>query len=132
MKKTAKAIVALMIIAVFCLCMAGCGSGNGEDTGGVTTGTCKITVQDQIQEGEYEITEGDTVYDILMKTELAVSAEDTGNGLSIEAIEGVANGDKGKTSGWLFTVNGEMPMDYCDRIEVNDGDEIIWEFAEGM
>ena len=129
MKKTAKSIVALMMMVVFCLCMAGCGS---EDNGGAVIGTCTITVQDQMQEAEYEITEGDSIYDILMKTGLAVSAEDTGNGLSIEAIEGVANGDKGKTSGWMFSVNGEMPMDYCDRIEVNDGDEIVWEFAEGM
>lgn len=129
MKVTAKAIIALIVSVSFCLCIAGCGS---ENNGGAVVGTCTVSVQDQIQEGEYEISEGDTVYDILMKTELAVSAEDTGNGLSVEAIEGVANGDKGKTSGWLFTVNGEMPMDYCDNIEVNDGDEIVWEFAEGM
>ncbi|MCQ2546363.1 MAG: DUF4430 domain-containing protein [Clostridia bacterium] len=129
MKITAKTIIALIVSVSFCLCIAGCGS---EDDGGEVVGACTLSVQDQIQEDEYEISEGDTVYDILMKTELAVSAEDTGNGLSVEAIEGVANGDKGKTSGWLFTVNGEMPMNYCDKVEVSDGDEIVWEFAEGM
>ena len=71
-------------------------------------------------------------YDILMKTDLAVSGKDTGDGIAIEAIEGVANGDKGEYSGWIYNVNGEMPMDYCDKLEVNDRDEIVWTFSEGM
>lgn len=130
--KTTTRIAAIIMAMVFCICMAGCGAGGSEDNGGVTGETCTITIQDQMQEAVYEIADGDTVYDILMKTGLAVSAKDTGNGMSIDAIEGVANGDRGKTSGWLFTVNGEMPMDYCDKVPVNDGDEIVWEFAEGM
>ena len=129
MKKMIMIVVTIMAV---CLCMAGCGGSDSGDNGGVTGATCVITVQDQMQEAVYEIAEGDTVYDILMKTGLAVSAEDTGDGLSIEAIQGVANGDKGKTSGWMFTVNGETPMDYCDKVTVNDGDEIVWDFAEGM
>ncbi|MDD4200333.1 MAG: DUF4430 domain-containing protein [Eubacteriales bacterium] len=130
-KKMSKVICAVVMVMVFCFGMAGCG-GSSEDNGGDIVGTCTITVQDQMQDAEYDIVEGDTVYDILTKTGLAISAEDTGNGLSIEAIEGLANGDKGKTSGWMYTVNGEMSMDYCDMMEVNDGDEIVWEFAEGM
>lgn len=130
MKKTAKTIAAIIMIMTFCLCMAGCGG--SEDNGGATIGTCTITVQDQMEAAEYEIAEGDTVYDVLMKTGLAVSGEDTGNGTAIEAIGGVANGDKGKTSGWMYTVNDEAPMDYCDKLEVSDGDVIVWEFAEGM
>ena len=56
----------------------------------------------------------------------------SGDEFAIEAIEGVANGDKGEYSGWIYNVNGEMPMDYCDKLEVNDGDEIVWSFSEGL
>ena len=131
MKKTAKAITAIILTLAFCLCMAGCGSDDSGDDGGVTGGTCTITVQDQIQEAEYEI-DGETVLEVLQKTGLGIATKNEGTGTSVVAIEGVANGDKGKTSGWMFTVNGEIPMDYSDNIKVNDGDEIVWEFAEGM
>ena len=120
-----------MLIAAFCLCMACCGNSD-DNSDAPVIGTCTVTIADQLEETEYDINEGDTIYDVMMKTGIAISAEDTGNGLSIEAIGGVANGDMGKLSGWLFTVNGEMPMDYCDQIEVKDGDEIVWDFAEGM
>ena len=129
-KKTVITIVGITILAV-CLCMAGCG-GSDDSSDAPVIGTCTVTIADQLEETEYDINEGDTIYDVMMKTGIAISAEDTGNGLSIEAIGGVANGDLGKLSGWLFTVNGEMPMDYCDKITVNDGDEIVWDFAEGM
>lgn len=130
-KKATYIIISVMIILTLSLCMAGCG-GSDDSSDAPVIGTCTVTIADQLEETEYDINEGDTIYDIMVKTGIAVSAEDTGNGLAIEAIGGVANGDMGKLSGWLFTVNGEMPMDYCDKIEVNDGDEIVWDFAEGM
>lgn len=128
MKKMRKIFAAVLAAAVLCLCMAGCGAGEEAKI----IGTCTLTVQDQLQDEKVDIAEGDTVYDILMKTDLAVSGKDTGDGIAIEAIEGVANGDKGEYSGWIYNVNGEMPMDYCDKLEVNDGDEIVWSFSEGM
>lgn len=134
MKNTMRTLVKTTIIFImalaFCLSLAGCGAGNDEDK--AVIGSCTVTVQDQIQEEEFDVCEGDSLYDILKKTDLAISAEDTGNGLAIEAIAGVANGDKGETSGWIFTVNDEMPMDYCDKVQVNDGDVIVWTFVEGM
>lgn len=124
-------IAAVMMIAVLCLCMAGCG-GSNDDSDAAVIGKCTVSISDQLKKTEFDINEGDTVYDILEKTGQPVSAKDTGNGLAIEAIGGVASGDMGKNSGWLFTVNGEMAMDYCDRIEVSDGDEIVWDYVEGM
>lgn len=124
-------IAAVMMMAVLCLCMAGCGSSD-DNSDAAVIGKCTVSISDQLKKTEFDINEGDTVYDILEKTGQPVSAKDTGNGLAIEAIGGVASGDMGKNSGWLFTVNGEMAMDYCDRIEVSDGDEIVWDFVEGM
>ena len=93
MKKMRRLFAAVLAAAVLCLCMAGCGAGEGEAE---IIGTCTLTVQDQLQDEKVDIAEGDTVYDILMKTDLAVSGKDTGDGIAIEAIEGVANGDKGE------------------------------------
>lgn len=130
-KRIARIIATVMLIAAFCLCMACCGNSDDNSEAAVT-GTCTVTIPDQLEETRYDINEGDTVYDILQKTGLPVAAKDTGDGLAVDAIGGVASGDMGKNSGWLFTVNGEMPMDYCDKIPVNDGDEIVWDFTEGM
>ena len=129
MKRLIRILAAALMAAVLCLCMAGCGAGEDEAE---VIGTCTLTVQDQLQDEKVDVAEGDTVYDILMKTDLAVSGKDTGDGIAIEAIEGVANGDKGEYSGWIYNVNGEMPMDYCDKLEVKDGDEIVWGLSEGM
>jgi len=32
-------------------------------------------------------------------------------------------------SGWMFYINGEMAMDSCDNIVLNDGDELLWKYS---
>ena len=79
MKKMRRVFAAVLAAAVLCLCMAGCGAGEEAKI----IGTCTLTVQDQLQDEKVDIAEGDTVYDILMKTDLAVSGKDTGDGIAI-------------------------------------------------
>ena len=47
----------------------------------------------------------------------------------ISAIGGLAPGGAGPMSGWMFTVNGEMPMEGCDKILLKDGDVIVWTYV---
>ena len=47
----------------------------------------------------------------------------------ISAIGGLAPGGAGPMSGWMFTVNGEMPMEGCDKIILQDGDVIEWTYV---
>lgn len=65
-----------------------------------------------------------SVFDIL-KTALEK------NGLTIDArgdyiksIGGLGEGDCGKSSGWMYRVNGEFPNKSCGRYVPGDGDQI--------
>ena len=131
MKKIILLAITVAMTMVFGLIMAGCGS-DENDFEAEVIGSCSIEIQDQLEATTFELLKDETVFDILNRTGIAMSAEDTGNGMAVEAIGGVANGDKGKTSGWMFTVNGDIPMDYADKVKVKDGDEIVWTFEERM
>ena len=131
MNKKVLIIFAALTMALCWLAITGCGS---EDSGydKEVIGTCTITIPDFCDAQEMEIHEGDTVYDILMATGVELAGTPGEGGMSIDMINGVENGSKGETSGWMYSVNGEFPTVYCDKLEVTDGDEIVWEFYEGM
>ena len=131
MKKKVLTIIAALTLTVCCLTFVGCGS---EDSGydKEVIGTCTITIPDFCDAQEKDILEGDTVYDILMASGVELAGTPVEGGMSIDMINGVENGSKGETSGWMYSVNGEFPTVYCDKLEVKDGDEIVWEFYEGM
>ncbi|MBE6011811.1 MAG: DUF4430 domain-containing protein [Lachnospiraceae bacterium] len=42
----------------------------------------------------------------------------------IDAIGNLYSFDCGEQSGWLFKINGEFPLEACNQIKVNEGDEI--------
>lgn len=90
---------------------------------------CYITVEGYCSSKEIAIQSGDTVYDILKRTGVAISAKNTGQGLYIEAINGLAEFDKGPTSGWKYSVNGTEPGYDCDSYAVKPGDKINWYYA---
>ncbi len=47
----------------------------------------------------------------------------------IKSIGGLAPGDAGPMSGWMFAVNGKMPMEGCDEIILKDGDTVEWTYV---
>lgn len=130
-KRILSVLIGVMMIMAGCLAFAGCGSSEEESSGDVI-GTCTVTIPDFCEALEIQIHEGDTVYDVTKATDVTMSAEDTGNGHSVEILNGIENGSEGEMSGWLYYVNGEMSMEYSDNQPVADGDEIAWEFAKGM
>lgn len=91
--------------------------------------TCTITIQDFCTDKQFEIESGDTVYDVLKKTEVDMGASPSGDGVFIDGINGKYAGDEGETSGWIYTVNGEKPDESSDKYEVKPGDVIVWEYV---
>jgi hypothetical protein len=85
-----------------------------------------------LEETEAEIKNGDTVYDILIgmckKNKIPVSA----NMGYIEGINNVYEMDFGKSSGWIYFVNGESPSVGCGDYELADGDGIEWHYTCNM
>lgn len=47
----------------------------------------------------------------------------------VEAVAGQSN--KGQ-SGWMFKVNGEVPLVACDKKPVTNGDKVIWWYSRNM
>ena len=90
---------------------------------------CKITIQGFCTETEFAIESGDTVYNILKKTQVDMGATKNGDSIFVDGINGKYAGDEGETSGWVYTVNGERPEQSCDKYEVKAGDNIVWEYV---
>lgn len=78
---------------------------------------------------EVSVPEGSTVYDALVATEADVNASDSEYGMYVMGINGLAAGDFGDMSGWLFTVNGEMAEVGCSQYELADGDVVVWTYT---
>ena len=51
-------------------------------------------------------------------------------GSYVTEINGFTQGDYTDTTGWVFTVNGEMPDVGAGEITVEEGDEIVWSFID--
>ncbi|MDD6191137.1 MAG: DUF4430 domain-containing protein [Firmicutes bacterium] len=126
-------LLAAVTAALMVLCLCACGTENGTNAEEQpVTGTCTISVDDFCDDMKIDIHEGDTVYDVLVATGAELETSDTGSGTAIDAINGIENGSEGPMSGWMYEVNDETPMDYCDKHEVSDGDDIEWDFSDGM
>ncbi len=79
--------------------------------------------------GEINLEQGDTALSVLTK-ELETS------GVSIRESRGYVSGigglyEKacGGTSGWMFSINGEIPFASADKIAVNPGDEVVFYYV---
>lgn len=78
---------------------------------------------------EVELDEGATVYDALVATGVDVNASDSDYGMYVQGIDGLAGGDFGDMSGWMFEVNGEMAEVGCSQYELSDGDVVTWTYV---
>jgi len=76
-----------------------------------------------------ELRGGDTVFDLLCRSGLAVEARGGGMTAYVVAIGGLAEKDCGSGSGWVFEVNGARPGLSCGRYQPKPGDEILWRYV---
>lgn len=93
--------------------------------------------QEKLKEGgivlslnEAEFSDGESVFDVLKREldkagiALKYSKMPIGNNVYIEGIDNICEFDCGKSSGWLYTVNGEHPMLSSSQYELKTGDKI--------
>ena len=98
------------------------------------TVSASVTIDATAGEGEsttvdVDVPEGSTVYDALVATGADVNASDSDYGMYVQGINGLAGGDFGDMSGWMFEVNGKMAEVGCSQLEVADGDAITWTYV---
>lgn len=79
--------------------------------------------------GTYTFERGATAYDALCALGVSVNAGNTGFGVYVSAIGGLAEKEHGATSGWLYTVNGTQPATAASNYELSDGDVVRWVYS---
>ena len=65
-----------------------------------------------------------TAFDALVYTDLPY----TGDSNYVRSINGLAEFDHGRMSGWLYAVNGVEPSVGCGSYYLNDGDSVYWHY----
>jgi hypothetical protein len=85
-----------------------------------------------LEETEIEIQSGDSVYDVLVEACKENEVLFSANMGYIEGINNVYEMDFGKSSGWIYFVNGESPSVGSESYELADGDEIEWHYTCNM
>ncbi len=121
------------------LAVAACGAApaaSGDASDAEDRSAIAVTVEIDATAGEGEATsaeveldEGATVYDALVATGVDVNASDSDYGMYVQGIDGLAGGDFGDMSGWMFEVNGEMAEVGCSQYELSDGDVVTWTYV---
>lgn len=141
----------LMALAVL---VAGCGKKENAEKGVVGTCTLEVecstifdhmdwldqSVKDYVpvsgiifEKKKAAVQKGDSVYDVLerelKKEKILMEASFTGSSAYIEGIDNIYEFSCGELSGWVYSVNKEIPQKSCSEYQVKDGDVIEWHYT---
>lgn len=76
---------------------------------------------------------GDSVFDVLTRAvrenKLQMEHEGSGDLAYVSGINNLYEYAYGNLSGWIYSVNGEIPSVGCGSYRVEDGDEICWQYT---
>lgn len=81
-----------------------------------------------LYDGGGTVEKGTTVYQALIDADLPLAVDSSSGSAYVYGIGNAIVTDKTPTAGWLFTVNGEMPSVGADKVEIADGDVIVWTY----
>lgn len=118
-------------------------AGNGGVVIPPATNTITLSVEkrtigkgDIIAPVRVELQDGDTAYTALERIaeKRGISIESTGSGanLYIQAIDGLAEFDKGAVSGWMYSVNGKFPNYSAGIYILKKGDVLRWQYTTNL
>ena len=72
-----------------------------------------------------KLPEGATAYDALAATGLSLE----GSSSYVSAVNGLAEKMMSGTSGWIYAVNGTMPMTAASNYILHEGDAVRWVYV---
>lgn len=82
---------------------------------------------------EFEISEGDTVYDVLVEAVKKHRIQfDADSSYYVSGINYLYEFDYGELSGWMYHVNGAAPSVYCAGYKLSDGDVVEWLYTRNI
>lgn len=139
------ALVALMAFTMVSATLTSCAASDTGSRTPVTSSdqkeaaasdmTVTVSVESSAADGSVSaetsvsLPEGASAYDALMACGLDVVSESSQYGQYVSAIDGLAAGDHGDMSGWMFSVNGEAGQEACDKCKLQDGDTVLWSYS---
>lgn len=89
-----------------------------------------------LDDTEFSISEGDTVFDVLVsatkKNKIQIDYDSSNETVYIKGINGLYEFDCGELSGWMYKVNGETPNVGCSGYKLKDGDVIEWIYTANI
>ncbi len=102
----------------------------------VKTITAYISVKDPegdtfLKKTAYSVESGTTAFGLLMETGLDVETTRSVYGEYVSSIQGLAEFDDGKESGWTYKVNGRMPDYSASSYILSRGDYVEWIYTRG-
>ncbi|MBE6820491.1 MAG: DUF4430 domain-containing protein [Ruminococcaceae bacterium] len=133
-------LIIVAAVAVIALVAGISGDNNTDTIGSVTISINCDVIKDKdksyipkngvvLEETEVEIEKGDTVYDVFSEVCQKNKILFSSNMKYIEGINNIYEMDFGKSSGWIYFVNGESPSVGCGSYELADGDKIQWHYT---
>ncbi|MER1998295.1 MAG: DUF4430 domain-containing protein [Lysinibacillus sp.] len=118
------------------------GTGGGETVPPVVTEnkvTMSITVSASeivLPSEQFDIVADETAFDLLKRVtqekNIALNARKTSMGMYVAGIAGVNEFDRGKLSGWMFSVNGAFPEVSADVYKLKTGDVVSWIYTADL
>ncbi len=82
-------------------------------------------------EAQLEMTSGSTAYDALKQLCDSKGYEITGDSSYVKSIGGLGEGSLGSVPcGWMFIIDGNYPTKAADQMILENGNEVVWEFAK--
>lgn len=89
-----------------------------------------------LTETRFSLSEGETVYDVLLRAVKSHGIQMENNGTAdfayIAGLGYLYEFDYGDLSGWMYFVNGECPSVGCSSYILSDGDVIEWRYTTNM
>lgn len=92
-----------------------------------------IGINTTMMQGNIEVNSSSTVYSVLR--ELAkqngksISTKGFGSTVYVSGIDGLKEFDHGRSSGWMYKVNGTPPNIGAGAYKVKAGDQVIWYYV---
>lgn len=112
------------------------GTGSGGTGSGGTSKTATLSVEGDSLKGmilptvQVLLRDGDTAYSILArKMGSKVKSKGFGSNIYVYEIDGLAEFDRGPSSGWMFEVNGENPDVSASAYVLKDKDVVKWYYS---
>ena len=147
MGRTSKSCIMFAVFLSFVLAISGCGQ-QASQTATDSDKTVSTAATSDAQEITYTLKvdgtaadkgmlfdkvvsakQGTTVYMALVDTGLKLKVDNSSGVVYVDGIDDVVASTTSPNAGWLFTVNGEAPNTDAGKVQIANGDVVVWTFT---